>query len=440
MIRIALFLLLSLSTSLLSAQDMQVIHDLNIHCDAWNKGEYYGDVMADVPNGYGLLRFPDSSFYSGQFKDGKVTGLGFLRKASQHKIIVGKWFEGQLINDWFTAMDNTPTLYLKRAIDGKYYGRGLGSFDGNTLQYVEAQDTSSSHPHQYIFTLGGRDGSLWYVQDYDAEGNSNSDMHSISSWEDEWKLYHMSHGKILSREQGRPLVYLEKIKALWDEFEPGLPPLLRGLEHVQNRGKGFGSYYGRAFDNTPENGSLGFEFNDHANQILVSRYKNDLPVSFIRQLINYEGEQRYYFGNFEVSYDNGQYHTGDGLQVIYGKDKSVTVIAGNLVRNGNDQTWVNSMSLQMAPDRSMTIRFKNHPVDGLEYGYIILPNEMYIYKGELDEEGLPNGMGISMAEETRIQASGRYKHNEIETKMPVPPMRLLKVTALFDKPFDLSLE
>jgi hypothetical protein len=55
-----------------------------------NLGYYYSGMLKDNKfDGFGVYKYPDGSFYIGEFQEGKMSGLGFIKKGNLFKFIDG---------------------------------------------------------------------------------------------------------------------------------------------------------------------------------------------------------------------------------------------------------------------------------------------------------------------------------------------------------------
>ena len=59
--------------------------------------KYKGEITNGKPNGFGVLTFPDGSYYVGEFKDGEENGQGTYIHPIGDKY-VGEWKGGRLWN------------------------------------------------------------------------------------------------------------------------------------------------------------------------------------------------------------------------------------------------------------------------------------------------------------------------------------------------------
>ena len=57
---------------------------------------YAGEVINDIPNGFGIMLYPNGAYYIGQFEKGQNTGFGLYMDVNGKKAILGKFNNLQL--------------------------------------------------------------------------------------------------------------------------------------------------------------------------------------------------------------------------------------------------------------------------------------------------------------------------------------------------------
>jgi len=126
---------------------------------------YKGDVENGVPNGVGLVIYPDGSKYEGEYNDEEKNGQGTETYPDGSKY-VGEWKDNDRNGQGtYTLLDGTK--YVGEWENGKYHGQGTYTLPEG-LKYVGEWESRSRNIH---FTRGTQ--VCWRIQRWISEWSRN---------------------------------------------------------------------------------------------------------------------------------------------------------------------------------------------------------------------------------------------------------------------------
>lgn len=79
---------------------------------------YAGEVINEIPNGFGILIYPNGDYHIGQFEKGKINGFGLFVQVDLNKLIAGKFVNGVINGVGMEVLDNN-TASIGNYFDGE---------------------------------------------------------------------------------------------------------------------------------------------------------------------------------------------------------------------------------------------------------------------------------------------------------------------------------
>jgi len=152
-----------------------------------NNGEYTGQKLNDLPNGFGICVYSDGTIYTGEWLNGLWEGDGIIILSNGEKY-VGEFKNGLFDGNgdyFFKKFSNTYDLYSGGWISGRKNGKGylheLNKYDSKTyFGYFKDDEIQGDG----IFSYGG----IYYEGKYSRKGNGRFHLVNGDIWVGDWTL------------------------------------------------------------------------------------------------------------------------------------------------------------------------------------------------------------------------------------------------------------
>ncbi|MEP6674157.1 MAG: WG repeat-containing protein [Ferruginibacter sp.] len=377
--------------NLFKANDFAALGKVNMICDKFDNGTYYGEALDNKADGYGMYIFEDSSFYAGEFSSGTVYGKGILYNKTDNTIWVANWNKGQPVNDymnvvfndykaqWFTMMENKSVFRSAMQINKKFVitSNMMGALTGNKRNLINILDETS------LSTMyGALDNDLQY------DGNYIS-----FDYPSTLKVNKVNHGVYEKNVTTEPAFNNSAIpnaeKTIGYKVTDFIYPIKGITAYVNGE-----NYFGRTDNNIPQ--GFGSYSSEQSNfHLLTSMFSAGQPTGFKQEVFNMESIKYFYSGNFKEEWvDKKIQHSGTFAKVIYHQANDVNIEIGDFAIEGNLEALKKGINFKVGPGVCSVIFTDKTGKE--EIGYLMLPKDGNIYRGGMKNEKA-EGLGEALA-------------------------------------------
>ena len=411
------------------ANDFYALKKINMVCDKFDNGDYYGEASSKVADGYGMYIFADSSFYAGEFVLGAVRGNGVLYDKSGSVIKIGKWRDGKLVGDylntifndykvqWYTVQDKKEYFRSAMQVNNKFVitSNMLGALTNNKRNLITILDETS------LSTMyGSLDNDLQYDGKY-----------ASFDYPGTLKVNKVNHGVYESNITAEPSFNNSAIpnaeNTLGYKFSNFLYPIkgLAGYDNLEN-------YFGKVNGNIPQ--GFGSMSSDKINYHLLSAVFNaGQPTGFKQEIYNTAADKFFYSGDFKEEYkDKNVIHSGSFAKVVYHSLNDVRIQIGEFALEGNSELLRKGINFKIGPGFCSVIF--TDKTGSEEVGYLMLPIGGAVYRGGMKDEKA-EGIGEVLYGKTDIMNYAKWIQGVAQNDKITPPsFTAPNFLTFFDKP------
>jgi len=418
-----------------AAQNVRVLASLGviyIPCSRFKAGTYYGEVYNNMPDGYGTYLFEDSSYYCGSFYNGQVNGVGVLF-VQPNTIFVATWLDGKTAGDYYAAKINQAQnfIYINSNRNGENLQKvGIHFSDESIAVQNYLYNVAKTKMVLNTYIKGNFfkqcDPEISYSTDIDDNRTplTSTTFKKSSTTSSFFNTHTTVYQSLLTSKPD-----LEKI--IGNSIPAYLIPMV-SIEKYNN----LGNYFGR-LDNGMPDGFGTFTQADNPKYLKQGIF-NKGKIDGFKTEINLQKASFIFLGKYETIDKNGfSYNTGKYANFIYENQNNINIQLGNIT----DNVVMSGITVVVSPTKKSVI-FHNAAGTTKAKGYVFLPLENAIYRGELlgtqaDGNGEIIAIGKGLGAPANINKCVFKKSSFVKNDNNIPAWQTPLFTDIFNTPLGL---